>query len=180
MSKRVEIQYRRHKIIASGIKGRPAAVVLQGGHRLIELSADTIDQAIEAAKAEIDRNVSAAKSGRRLPYIATTEEYVSAFRSLKLEEHELAMLMAHVRAPDHTLTATELAKAAGYDNFGSANIHYGKLGRKLAELLDIVPPLSISRGEPVWTMALAESIDEDLRWRLHPEVVDAVTELNIV
>lgn len=90
------------------------------------------------------------------------------------------MLTAHVRAPNHTLDATELANAAGYDNYGSANIRNGKLGHKIADLLDIVPPINSSTGEPTWTMALAESVENDLRWRLHPEVMDAVWKLNIV
>lgn len=78
-NKRVDVEYRRHRIIASAIKGRPEAAVWQGGHRLFGLSADTIDQAVVLAKAEIDRRVLDAKSGRRLPYVGTTEEYVAAF-----------------------------------------------------------------------------------------------------
>ena len=36
---------------------------------------------------------------------------------------------------DHTVTASEMARAMRYASYSSANLHYGKLGRKLAEAL---------------------------------------------
>jgi hypothetical protein len=42
------------------------------------------------------------------------------------------MLKAPLAARDRTLTATELAAAAGYSGFASANEKFGKLARMIA------------------------------------------------
>ena len=67
----------------------------------------------------------------------------------------------------------------------SANVHYGKLGRQVAEFLDLEPPTDAQRKEPVWTCVLAAGDNEHkdasghFRWKMHPELVDALRELNI-
>lgn len=119
-----------------------------------------------------------------MAHIGTSAEYVAAFRALKLAKHEELMLRAHANAPDRTLTSREIARAAGYDSYSSANAHYGKLGRKVAEFLDLQPLVSSSRNEPVWTMAIADGKEtehaEDIwRWQMYPEVAEALRELNM-
>ena len=49
------------------------------------------------------------------------------------------MLEAHLDAPEQILTATQLAQAAGYDDYVVANAQYGTLGRALAEKLEWEP-----------------------------------------
>lgn len=66
-------------------------------------------------------------------------DYVRAFRCLIIAPHHRRMLQAHYHAPDRTLTATQMAKAVGYPNFGSANLHYGRLGRIIGEALSWTP-----------------------------------------
>jgi len=66
-------------------------------------------------------------------------DYVRAFRCLIIAPHHWRMLQAHYHAPDRTLTATQMAKAVGYPSFGSANLHYGKLGRIIGEALGWTP-----------------------------------------
>lgn len=94
------------------------------------------------------------------------------------------MLRAHANAADRTLTATELAQAAGYESYEAANAHYGRLGRQVAEFLDVVPPIDRQRGESVWTRVLAYDADEEgahghLQWIMHPEVAEALRALNM-
>ena len=56
-----------------------------------------------------------------------------------LTERHHAMLKAHYQADDHTLTVTELARAARYETNSAANLHYGKLGKLLGPHLPIKP-----------------------------------------
>ena len=60
-------------------------------------------------------------------------QYVDAMKRLlpSLSTAHLAMLKAHYRAADRSLTATELAKAAGYSGYASANLQYGLMARNL-------------------------------------------------
>lgn len=69
----------------------------------------------------------------------TTDEYVTAFNQLTVALHHMRMLQANYHAPNRTLTATQMSKAMGYPNFNTANLHYGKLGRLVAEQLGWAP-----------------------------------------
>ena len=114
----------------------------------------------------------------------TATEVREALSAISTTDEQRAMLDAHRSAPDHIMTATELARAGGYDSHVSANSQYGKLGRKLAEEMEWSPPQF--KGVPVWTYALATGVDNDVgaeenpleighwRWRLRPEIVDAL------
>ena len=185
MSERIDIMYRRHRIIAGERQGSPAAVVYDGSANLHEADGSTVTAALEKAKTWIDHVLNGEIAKRRSPYVGTREEYRRAFRTLSVGKHHEDMLRAHANAPDHTLTATELARAAGYDSYEAANAHYGRLGRQVAEFLDLSPRVHPQRGEPVWTMAIAAGVDEaegenaHWRWTMHPEVVHALQDLNM-
>ncbi len=77
--------------------------------------------------------------------------------------------------------------AAGYKDLGAANLKYGEVGRKLAEEMGWSPPEN-DHGVPTWTYALATDADEavragepssghlgDWRWKMRPQVVEALT-----
>lgn len=188
MSERVDYAYRGYRIIADVVNGRPGAAVLQGKRKVFGCDGATVAEATERAKAELNRLIEERNRRRREPHIGTAEEYVAAFRELKVAPHHAAMLRAHANAPDRTMTAGELAHAAGYDSYASANAHYGKLGRAVAEFLDIPPPESDLRDEPVWTKALADAPknqasesrpDAQFRWQMHTEVSEALRSLNM-
>lgn len=86
------------------------------------------------------------------------------------------MLDFHFHARDYEATATELAQVAGYKNYSAANLHYGKLARRVCEALEFYPPVGNS-GDPTFTYVLAKSRklpDEDWLWTLHPVVVQAL------
>lgn len=107
---------------------------------------------------------------------------VDAYRAaLKTGDHWLTkkqrkMLQAHLRAPHHTMTATELAKAVGFPTYSGVNLHYGFLASKIAQRMKwSVPP-----GEPeLITLVSFEdtSQNEHCRLVLRPELVTALTEL---
>lgn len=59
--------------------------------------------------------------------------YEKALKSLNINDNQRAMLLAHYNSLNRTVTYTELASAAGYDDYEVANSQYGKLGRALGE-----------------------------------------------
>ena len=58
-------------------------------------------------------------------------EYKDALRAINMSAGQRDMLRAHYLAPNYTITATELADAAGYKGFQGANLQYGLMGKKL-------------------------------------------------
>lgn len=98
-----------------------------------------------------------------------TSEYVRVLSELKLSENDLRMLRANYAAPNSTLTAKQMASLVGYKRFGASNIHYGKLGRRVADALGIrLEYLILSliimdwpNGECEWTLRvqLSEALE---------------------
>jgi len=181
---REELTYGAHKVIAGVLKGQCRAIVYRDETQLKAVDADTVADAIAAAKDWIDALNRERSKGRRAPHIGTKADYIEAFRATPIADHHAAMLRAHANAPERALTAAELAKAAGYASFASANSHYGKLARTIAESIGLSPAVRDGQDHEVWTFALADGDGEvetaSWRWIMHPEVRDALRELNMV
>jgi|GEM_PF-572728 hypothetical protein len=172
--------YNGYRIIAAEIKGNPVAQIYLGKDRVggMRFEGEPIEGVSAEARAWIDGRLKADREAQRAANIATPERYAEFFRLEKLGEHERAMLLAH--AKDRVLTAGALARAAGWDSFSSANVHYGYLGRKAAAFLGLELPRRRD-GTPVYTMALAEDAGEggdpdnsNFQWAVHPEVVEGM------
>jgi hypothetical protein len=148
-------------------------------------------KADRAAHAWLDARALREAQVRRESGAPSVESYREAFDVIELNDAERAMLNAHADAAHLTLTATQLAAAAGWDNWSSANLHYGRLGYKLAAAMRWTPPRR-SDGSEIWTMALATGhhdiedaqIDMDqlyaslehagqFEWVLRPQVAEA-------
>ncbi|GEM_PF-2357650 len=71
-------------------------------------------------------------SNQNIP-IPTASEYQKALGEIKINDGQKAMLEAHFKAHNRSITYTALAAAAGYDDYKTANLHYGLLGKKLGE-----------------------------------------------
>jgi hypothetical protein len=106
--------------------------------------------------------------------IPTANQFLRAFERVlpDANEAQLRMLRAHFKAPDYTLTASQLAKAAKYKNYSGANLHYGKLAGKLCDELHW-------RDRTRWNVEhLAEpaprSSKGQVRLTLRPAVVSAL------
>src|SRR6266511_1276707 len=111
-----------------------------------------------------------------IPSVARYKEALSAIHGA-LTDGQLAMLRAQYLAPQHTLTATELASAAGYRSFRGTNLQYGKMSVLLRDVLGywgdgaaasyvfslFNPPGAV--GNPEWLFVM------------HDEVVQALSEL---
>lgn len=113
-------------------------------------------------------------------YIPSAEEYKAAFIAVEpdITDTQRAMLKAHYHAPNYTVSATELANAVGYNSFQTANAQYGTLARLVGDniywpnrnnhitlyiLVDFVPPNQNPKKQWLWI--------------LHPQVVQALNEL---
>lgn len=154
--------------------------------------ADSRDEALSKLRAYLDNRDRLIATGRGADGAPSAIEYAEAFGRLgKLPAGYEAMLDAHLNAPDFCITATQLAEAAGYENYNAANLHYGKLGQTLAEELNYNPPTR-EDGSVIWTATIA-GWDEDLdigkiqramerrvddghfEWIMRSQVVEALT-----
>ncbi len=185
MQDRRQIIHRGYAVIAATVNGRPSAAVYRGpGNMLRRLEAEGIDDVIAEAVGWIDQRREAYVAARVLPggnrtAVASAEEFGEALDLLELSRPEAAMLAAHARAEDLRLTAAELARAGGYADFSAANLHYGLLGRRFAEAMDLAPIAQRDDGSRIWTTALAEWIaggqDEKVAiWRMHDPLAEAL------
>lgn len=152
--------------------------------------------ALQAARTALAEHKAARRDARGTTGIPSADEYREAFTALSpLAANDLKMLKAHLKAPDHLITATQLASAAGYATWSAANLRYGQLARRLAEELDYDPERR-EDGSPIWTGTLASwALDGDLdaeqglaslvrhadnphfEWLMRPEVREAVRDL---
>lgn len=106
----------------------------------------------------------------------TTDDYVAAFDHIAVAPHHVRMLQAHYHAPDRTLTATQMAKAVGYPNFSSANLHYGILGRVVGTALGWNPlPTTL-----VYVLAEFQKPAREWFWILRPSLAAALERLGWV
>lgn len=117
---------------------------------------------------------------RKRERLATAEGYKVALSLLEEDmppRHRL-MLEAHYNAPRRTVTARSLAAAVGYSHYGSVNLQYGTLGRKVCEILGLHLRYHV--------LALVEFImpergkGTELFWVMRPEVSKALEELEWV
>lgn len=117
--------------------------------------------------------------------VPSVAEYKRAFLACKSavrvgDGKPLAMLKANYRAPEHTVTAGELAESVNLASFGEANLVYGTYAKALCNHLGRHPKFNVailvrfSGGQPT-----AEG-DEFIRWTLLPPVVQALEELGWV
>lgn len=113
----------------------------------------------------------------------TVGDYVKVFEALLKEgiaENHLALMQAHFKAPHHTATWAQIAKAVGYANGNAVNLHYGTLASRVAHHLGIVEP-----PNGFWLFVLVKWADErdpsdHTAFVLRRPVIEALTQLGIL
>lgn len=103
----------------------------------------------------------------------TANDYIKAFQQQMISPYHLRMLQAHYHAPNKMLTATQMSKIMGYQNFNAANLHYGKLGKIIGNNLGWSPL-------PVTTLHVLAEFEKPERewfWIMRPEVAEALEKL---
>jgi len=169
-----EETYEGHLIRANA----SAAMVFVDGSKNLEtkLRAMDLEDAISKSKAWIDEKLGERREFRRQANIATVDGYVEAFKVIKFSKARRLMLSSHRRADERSMTPTELAQAAGWKTQTSATTHYSKLGKEVAERLN----LDIDGNDKAaWTSALAQFNPETEQLQMHEEVAEALDRLNI-
>ncbi|RVT93148.1 hypothetical protein [Sphingomonas crocodyli] len=178
------IEYRRHIIKVMQSKDGWKARALRGSKIASDIVQEaTKDAAIAAVKQILDDRATELRSSRGTDDYPCQQEVREALKQIRPSDSQRLMLEAHIAAADRVLTATQLALAAGYDDYVVANGQYGSLGRALAEEMEW-EPAQRSDGSPIWTFALATDGSEQptsegaeiashWRWRLRPEVAEA-------
>lgn len=114
--------------------------------------------------------------------VPSADQYAQALSGLKISDLQLKMLETHYLAHNRTITYTELANAAGSESHSVANIHYGKLGKSLGEILRMNFAMSTTRGEPFYSSALGmdnpyKSEKAEYQLVMHHELAKAITQL---
>jgi hypothetical protein len=116
--------------------------------------------------------------------IATAEQFKTALLAIRdkssISPRQLGMLRAHCRAPDHTITAAQLADAVRLSSFGVANLQYGKFAHAVADQLGFESNKR-PNGTTRWWFTLAvgregteETEDGRFEWVMRPELVKAL------
>ena len=118
--------------------------------------------------------------------IATAKQFkraLLAVRDKNLPDTHLAMLRAQCRSPSSTITATQLAQAAKYQNYNAANLQYGTLAFNFAGHLNFAPEKRPD-GTPRWWTTLSYSVDGaadpetgQFQFIMRPELVVALRDM---
>lgn len=183
MTNRKTLHYDRFTLVSGVLNGKSRAAAFLKNRKILECEGADTDEALASVKAALDARTQTRSRKRREPHIGTVDDYTDAFSALSLADHERTMLNAHAHAPDRTMTATQLARAGGYDSYTVANSLYGTLGKKVAELAGLALKPAETRDGVVYTCALASGAGEEgehWRWKMHPEVFEALRSLNVV
>lgn len=190
--------YGRFEIKSGPFRGKWAANAIR--HKAIVSSASgaTREEAVDTLKRQLDQLANAELATRDAEGAPSVATYENAFSYLLADfpESYIAMLRAHLAAPDKLISATKLAEAAGYAGYEGANLHYGKLGQRVADEIGFDPPKRPD-GTQIWTCAIArdpsadpdfpdtsmlESLERSLdvqhfEWQMRPQVVQALRAL---
>ena len=115
--------------------------------------------------------------------IATTEQFKAALLATRdwvgISPNQLQILQAQCRAPECTISASQLADQLTFKNFAAARLQYGTLAHAIADKLGYAPP---QKGKVAqWWLTLSTGRDGHsdvgdghLEWIMRPELVAAL------
>jgi hypothetical protein len=190
-------RYGRYEIKSASVKGGWQANAFRGKSLIAKAVGAGREETEKSLKAQLDQLNAIALSECDVDGAPSAKVYEQAFLAIgELHPNYEAMLRAHLRAPDHLISASRLADAAGYANYNAANLHYGRLGYLIAQEIGFSPPKR-SNGDPIWTCAIARgpetdpefpdtsleeallrSMDEpNFEWQMRPQVAEALRAL---
>jgi hypothetical protein len=112
----------------------------------------------------------------------SVSEYKAALQEMDrvnaITDNQREMLRAQYHAPDHAMTARELAQAVGYRSWRGANVQYGLLGKRMRETMSY-------RGVGQESYILSsfrqsEEVGDEWLFVMHSELAQALEELGWV
>ena len=92
----------------------------------------------------------------------------------------IELLRSHYAAPEHTITATQLARAVGYKNHSAANLHYGRLAALLKSELNWSTGNSVGIKLLVTFVDPGERNNTEILWIMRPQLAEALEQLRWV
>lgn len=108
--------------------------------------------------------------------VPTPSQYVNALRLVgDLSDNLVQMLRLHFHAENRTAAPTDLARAAGYTHRSVAHSLYGRLGRRIGELLSFNP--NKERVGAIFTFSKPAAF---WLWTLRPEFATAIQSIGWV
>lgn len=176
------LAYRGHMVRASAISGRPQVAVFLQDKRLAVLETPSLEDGIAVGKDWVDAQFAESARQRRAPNIATVAEYSNYLAAHPLKEHQIKMLRALATG---ARSSSEIAAAAGWPSYSSANNHFGSLGRDVGREIGLTF-IRYGNDEEFFTSALAqEHAEPDAQagswtFELHPELIEALKQHGIV
>lgn len=105
-----------------------------------------------------------------------TKDYIKAFKNIPVAPHHMRMLQAHYHQSARTITATQMSKALGYPTYAAANLHYGKLGRLVAEQIGWKP----FPEQTIFVLVTFNKPEKEWHWIMRPSVAEALEQLGWV
>ena len=180
---RIVEEYRGYKLVAalSGGAYKGKTWNPDGTHTLFD--GNSVTEIINAQKDLVDKTFIDQANARTSSPAAI--EYVRAFQKIivGLPDSYVLMLKAHYKAPNQTITSTQLAAACKFHNYNAAVLHYGTLGAKLYELMPINLPTH-KDGTPIYAFMLATEGEggqdkSEWEWKMRPEVAQAIEQLGL-
>ena len=182
MGDRVVEDYRGYQLVAAAKGASFVGKAWKDGTCILNADGNSLSEVLVLLKISVTKVLEHRAESEPPPDVAQCTDALRAILP-SLSDRQLAMLKAHYRAKDRCLTATDLAKAAGYANYSAVNLQYGNVGRLMWEAVPRKLPVGAD-GEPIYTFALAEAGDRDSPehewvWRMRPEVAAAIKELGL-
>jgi putative restriction endonuclease len=147
------------------------------GYRLGRHFGDQVEEQLDAAFDILAGLYEVQRSQGSAPQAAPSpEQYASAFRGLgSVSDTQIQMLRLHYNAPERTISATQMAHAAGYSHYSIANSQYGRLGRLVGDQLEYNP-----MKERLGTLVTFQKRQGEWHWIMRPQVAEALERLSWV
>lgn len=116
----------------------------------------------------------------KLSKVPSTAEYIAGLTVIqpRVSETQLRLLQEQYRAPQRTVTATQLAELTGISR-PVVNSQYGRLGHLFCDAIGFDPSKYIENKYwwwSVWSIGY-ETSDQGYLWEMHPEVAEALESL---
>lgn len=108
--------------------------------------------------------------------LPAVEEYLWALQAVAPTVRQRQMLQAHYDAPEHTITATQMARAVGFNGFEAANLQYGRFAKRVRDALNWHHGADLQ----IYIFNSFAHYNGEWHWIMHPELAEALEELGWV
>lgn len=102
---------------------------------------------------------------------------------VQLTDPQRLILTAHYRARTRSISAADMALAAGFRTWTAAYQQYSRVGRLLGQSM-LFEPRARTSGAPGWMLVLAETDGEaseaERRWSMRPQLAGALKSTDLV